>query len=107
MTVDVFGTEQLVSSGADVIDLQHPLSGKLALQAQEVVVNVRIANPLRQNNSGQDRDVRVEGSPTRQIAGGLRAYALSGVGGRGPLKWGSRCVVKSLYNGRRADGGRR
>ena len=71
-----------MSGGAYVIDFQYPLGCELALHAQEVVVDVGVANALRQDDSGQNRDVGVEWSPAGQVAGGLRAYALSGVGWR-------------------------
>ena len=82
ITVDVFRTEQSYAGGAYVVDFQDPLGGELPLNAQEIVVDVRIANALGKDDSGQDRDIGVEAGPTRQIAGGLRANALSGVGRR-------------------------
>src|SRR5262249_47051682 len=85
--VDVLSAEDLMASGADIIEFSHPLAGDFALDAQEVVVDVWVANTLREDDARQDGDVRVKRSPAGKVAGGLRAEALSRIGCR-PAKCG-------------------
>ena len=51
MTVNVFGTELFMSGVADVLGLQDQLPGKLALNAQIVIVDVGIADAFGKNDS--------------------------------------------------------
>src|SRR6267143_3227930 len=49
------------------------------LQAEEVIVNIGVANTLGEDNTSQERGLRVAGGPTRQVAHGLSANTLSGI----------------------------
>src|SRR5882724_9066120 len=92
----------------DIVNFYYGLCRKFALNAEEIVVNVRIADTFRKNNPGQDGCVRVEGGPTRQVAGRLRADALSGIGGRSGKRWrctaGRTSACHVVASGRSIDG---
>src|SRR5690242_8996184 len=59
ITVDVLGAEDLMTGGADVIQFDSPLRQDLALNAQEVVVDIRVTHALREDDARQDGDVRI------------------------------------------------
>src|SRR5438477_4329326 len=87
-TVHVISAEQLVPGRPDVIHLERQLGHNLPLKAKEVVVNIRVTDTLRENDARQECGLRVAGSPTGEIAHGLRANALAGVLGRTSESWG-------------------
>src|SRR6185369_6971784 len=64
---------------SDVVDLKRSLWEDLALCAQVVVVHVRVAHTLREDNACQERRLRVGCSPPGQIPYSLGANALARV----------------------------
>src|SRR5207245_7560602 len=69
------------------------------LEAKKVVVNIRVADTLRENDPRQECCLRVAGSPTREIAHGLRAHALAGIRGRTSKGRGGATRVASRTGG--------
>src|SRR6266849_7216675 len=72
LPVDVFSAEQLVTGCAHIARLHHRLEQDFALYAQVEVVHVRILDALREDDSGQDRLVRVARIPAVDVAKVLR-----------------------------------
>ena len=86
----------------NVIHLDRQLGHNLTLQAEVVVVNIRVADALRENNARQECSLRVAGCPTREIAHSLRASALAGV--RGCAEEGRRGATRATYSAVRIAG---
>src|ERR1700747_1800353 len=80
MTVNVFRTELLMGGVADIVYFQNRLPRELALYAQKVIIDVRIANALGENDSRQHRRIGTERGPSSEVPGGLRANTLPDIG---------------------------
>ena len=70
--VDVFGAEQFVTRRADVLDVKDGLGHDFALNIKVEVVDVRIANACREDDSGQVRQIGIGRIPASDVAAGLR-----------------------------------
>ena len=57
-----------MSSRAHVLDVNYGLGHDFALDVEVEVVNVRIPNALRKDNSGQDCLVRIARIPALDVA---------------------------------------
>src|SRR6202795_3307417 len=68
-----------MSSRADVIRFQDPLTSHLPLQAEVFVVNVRIVDSLRLNNSGEEGQILIARDPSDQVPSGLRTNTLPNI----------------------------
>src|SRR5262245_54676442 len=81
MLVDIFRPEQLVSGIADIIGFENYPSGKFVLNTEIVVVDIRIADSLWENDSRQDRSIGTKRRPAGKVFGGLSSDALTWVRG--------------------------
>ena len=73
MSVGVFRTEQLVSCGPDIVDLDHRLGHDFALNPEIVAVNIGITDALRQDDAGEIRVIRIRRIPSADVPRGLGA----------------------------------
>src|SRR5438477_1472329 len=87
--VDVIRPEEFVCCGADVIQLDRKFRNNLVLCTQIKVVNVRISDSLRENNSGQKSSLWVSSGPAREVADRLRADTLTRIRWRTRECWSS------------------
>src|SRR6185437_15510336 len=81
-SVHVLRPEQLVPRSADIVGFQSKFGHQFALDTQVIVIDVRVFNAFRENDSGKDGQIGIGRVPTGQVADGLRARALIRVGGR-------------------------
>jgi len=76
---DVIGAEQLVRPSSQRNRARLTAWHNLTLNAEEVIVKTYGSRIPCGNDARQERGLRVAGSPTREIAHGLRANALARV----------------------------
>src|ERR1700675_580188 len=79
LAIDVFGAEQLVTGGSDVLDVNNGLRHDLALNAQVEVVNVWIADSRREDDSREQCRIRVMRVTTLDVSMVLGLAAGAGV----------------------------
>src|SRR5215470_4218121 len=99
MSVDIFRAEQLVSGIADIVGFENYPSGKFVLNTEIVVVHIRIADSLWENDSRQDRSIGTKWCPAGKVSGGLSSDALTRVRGRTTESGRSRWVWRATGRG--------
>ncbi len=72
LAVDVFGSEQLMTRCANIVNFYYSLGKDFALQTEIEVVDVWISDPLREDDSCQGSLVRITRIPAVDVAKVLR-----------------------------------
>src|SRR5690348_5601356 len=71
--INTFGVDQIIGSRAHVIHFQDQLGTYFPLDTKEPVAHERVANSLRENDTGQPCQVGVGSIPPGDVTGGLHS----------------------------------
>src|SRR5579862_482029 len=82
LPIDVFCTEQPVTSRSHVVYFQYEVGHELALEAKKIVIDVRVLYPLGQHDTRQFCYQRIAGIPAIDVTRCLRSDTLPRISGR-------------------------